>query len=50
MPAGSSDFDRKNNVEQILWDHLPAGQVTVSVIAHAITLQRQSYALVVRLS
>ena len=48
MPAGSTDFDRKNNVEQVLWMPLPPGPVTVSVIAHAITLAPQNYALVLR--
>lgn len=48
MPAGSKDFDRKNNVEQVLWEQFPAGQVTVSVSAHAVTLAPQNYALVVR--
>jgi serine protease AprX len=50
MPPGSPDFDRKNNVEQIVWDSIPAGNVTVSVIAHGVTLGPQNYALVVRFS
>jgi serine protease AprX len=50
MSAGSKDFDRKNNVEQVTWDNLAPGNVTVSVVAHSITVARQSYALVVRVS
>jgi hypothetical protein len=50
MPAGSTGFDRKNNVEQIVWDAIPAGSATVSVIAYGVTLGAQSYALVVRFS
>jgi serine protease AprX len=49
MPAGSADFDRKNNVEQVVWEQVPAGTVTISVVAHAVTLGPQNYALVVRL-
>jgi hypothetical protein len=50
MPAGSKDFDRKNNVEQVAMDQLVAGNAVVSVVAHAITVAPQSYALVVRVS
>jgi serine protease AprX len=50
MPAGSKDFDRKNNVEQVTMDQLVAGNAVVSVVAHAITVAPQSYALVVRAS
>ena len=48
MPAGSAGFDRANNVEQVLWANLPAGSVTVTVVAHRVTLEPQSFALVVR--
>ena len=48
MPAGSKGFDRKNNVEQVIWEQVPAGEITVSVVAHATTLTRQNFALVVR--
>ncbi len=48
MPVGSKLFDRKNNVEQVTWDQLPAGNVRLSVVAHGITLNPQNYALVVR--
>jgi hypothetical protein len=50
MPAGSKAFDRKNNVEQVIMDHLVAGNAVVSVIAHSIPVTPQSYALVVRVS
>jgi subtilisin family serine protease len=50
MPAGSKDFDRKNNVEQVTWNNLVPGNVIVSVVAHSIAVAPQSYALVVRVS
>lgn len=50
MPAGSSDFDRKNNVEQVIWDKLAGATITVTVRAQAITSKPQSFALVVRMS
>ena len=50
MPAVSKAFDRVNNVEQVMWDTIPAGKVQVSVVAHAITAAPQKYALVIRLS
>jgi len=48
MPAGSADFDRANNVEQVVWKNVPAGSVTVAVAAHKVTLEPQKFALVVR--
>jgi serine protease AprX len=50
MPAGSKAFDRKNNVEQVIMDHLASGNAVVSVVAHSIPVTPQSYALVVRVS
>jgi hypothetical protein len=50
MPAGSTGFDRTNNVEQVVWTNLPAGPVTVAVVAHRVTLGPQNFALVVRVS
>lgn len=47
VAAISTDFDRRNNVEQIIWDSVPSGSVEVIVRAHRI-LAGQSYALVVR--
>ncbi|MGO4329547.1 S8 family serine peptidase [Cupriavidus sp. 2TAF22] len=48
MALGATDFDRVNNVEQVEWNQIPAGSVTVSVVAHAIALAKQNYALVIR--
>jgi hypothetical protein len=48
MPASSSDFDRLNNVEQILWSDVPVGDIDVIVRANRITLHPQSYSLVIR--
>jgi serine protease AprX len=50
MPAGSTDFDRINNVEQVTWQGIPAGTATVRVHAHRVTLDAQSYALVIRIA
>ena len=50
MPVNASDFDRKNNVEQVVWPDAPSGNVEIVVRAHRITLQPQSYALVIRIS
>jgi hypothetical protein len=50
MPPGSRDFDRKNNVEQVVLDNLAPGNVVVSVVAHSIAVAPQSYALVIRVS
>jgi hypothetical protein len=49
MPAGSAEFDRTNNVEQVSWENVPAGPVTVTVSAHRVTLAPQSFALVIRI-
>jgi hypothetical protein len=48
MPAGSADFDRANNVEQVVWANIPAGPVTVTVSAHRVTLGPKNFALVIR--
>jgi len=50
VPASSNDFDRTNNVEQVLWDHVPTGTATVTVCCHKVTLAAQSFALVVRVA
>ena len=47
MAATSGDFDRKNNVEQVIWTNIPLGTIEIIVRAHSI-LEEQSYALVVR--
>ena len=44
----STDFDRINNVEQVVWTGIPAGAAAVTVRAHRITLNPQSFALVIR--
>ncbi|MEM1001868.1 MAG: S8 family serine peptidase [Bacteroidota bacterium] len=45
---GSFDFDRVNNVEQIVWEDLPTGKVEIIVRAYRITSLNQPYALVIR--
>jgi hypothetical protein len=50
MPATSTAFDRKNNIEQVIWDGLTGAAVTVTVCAHDITIKPQSFALVIRMS
>jgi serine protease AprX len=47
MPAGSTDFGRTNNLEQVAWNNVSAGSVTV-VSAHKVTLAPQKFALVIR--
>ncbi len=49
MPPSSTDFDRRNNVEQIVWTNVALGKLEIVVRANRI-LQPQSYALVVRIS
>ncbi|WP_316527490.1 S8 family serine peptidase [Kitasatospora brasiliensis] len=41
-------FDRANNVEQICWDVIPAGEAEITVRAHRITKHAQPYAVVWR--
>ena len=50
MPATSASFDRKNNVEQVVWTNIPAGAIAISVVAHRVTLATQTFALVVRVA
>jgi len=50
MTANSKKYDRVNNVEQLVWNNLPVGNVDVVVRAWRITQFAQSYALVIRLS
>ena len=49
VPAGSTEFDRTNNVEQIIWEDLPIGNVDIVIRAHRIPTFAQSYALVTRI-
>ncbi|MFI8192076.1 S8 family serine peptidase [Streptomyces sp. NPDC085946] len=46
----SAGFDRTNNVEQVQWDGIPAGEAAVVVRAHRITRFPQPYAVAWRLS
>jgi serine protease AprX len=48
VPAGSPDFDRVNNVEQVIWSNVPQGELKIITRANRITQATQSYALVVR--
>jgi serine protease AprX len=50
VTANLRKFDRLNNVEQLVWNNLPAGDVEIIVRAWRITQFAQSYALVARLS
>lgn len=52
MEPGSAEFDRANNVEQIVWPGVPAGDVEIIVRAQRITTPSlsQSYALVIRIA
>ncbi len=50
MPAGSTDFDRTNNVEQVTWVNPPAGNAVITVRAFSVAVNAQSYALVVSLA
>ena len=47
MPPGSNDFDRNNNIEQVIWPNVPSGKLSIVVRAYR-TVSPQSYALVVR--
>lgn len=42
-------FDRVNNVEQVLWRDIPAGEAEVVVSAHRITRFTQPYAVAWRI-
>ncbi|MEP6701942.1 MAG: S8 family serine peptidase, partial [Betaproteobacteria bacterium] len=50
MAATSADFDRLNNVEQVVWLNVPAGIATITVVAHRVTFGPQNFALVVRVA
>ncbi len=49
VAPNSTDFDRNNNVEQVIWENIPAGNVDIIVRAHRIPSFSQSYALVTRI-
>ena len=46
----SKRFDRVNNVEQVVWDNIPAGTVTITVQAFHITQFAQPWAYAWRIS
>jgi serine protease AprX len=46
----SSSFDRVNNVEQVVWDNIPAGDVRITIRAFHITQFPQPWAYAWRLS
>jgi subtilisin family serine protease len=50
VPAGSTAFDRNNNVEQVMVANPPGGQTEVIVHAHRVAKFAQPYALVVRVA
>ena len=49
VAPSSADFDRQNNVEQVIWENMSAENVEIIVRAHRIPLFPQSYALVTRI-
>ncbi len=49
VPSNSTAFDRTNNVEQVVWENVPAGDVDIIVRAHRIPSFAQSYALATRI-
>jgi subtilisin family serine protease len=46
MPPASADFDRVNNVEQVIWTNAAPGDVRIIVRAVRIPVHKQPYALV----
>jgi serine protease AprX len=46
----SSGYDRRNNVEQVTWDHMPAGTAEITIAASRITQYPQPYAYAWRIS
>jgi hypothetical protein len=44
----SPNFDRDNNVEQVMWPNIPAGACSIIVRAFRVVQEKQSYALVIR--
>lgn len=49
VAASSTAFDRNNNVEQVVWEDVPARDVDIIVRAHRIPSFPQPYALVMRI-
>ncbi|MDX2043552.1 MAG: S8 family serine peptidase [Acidobacteriota bacterium] len=50
LPASSLEFDRNNNVEQVVWENPPIGQIRITVRAFRSVHASQAYALIVRLA
>ncbi|MEW9552544.1 S8 family serine peptidase [Nonomuraea sp. NPDC050783] len=48
--GSATGYDRHNNVEQVWWTGVPAGQATITVRAHRITTGPQPYALAWRVT
>jgi serine protease AprX len=46
----SADFDRLNNVEQVVWTNMPAGAAKITIRAFKITRFPQPYAYAWRIS
>ncbi|KAL9130806.1 MAG: hypothetical protein Q9217_001109 [Psora testacea] len=46
----TAEFDRKNNVEQVVWHDMPAGEAKVTVHCERITRHAQDYAYAWRIS
>lgn len=49
MPIGSMDFDRTNNVEQVVWTNVTQGTAEIRVSAFSISVAEQTFALVISL-
>ncbi|MEC4816598.1 MAG: S8 family serine peptidase [Scytonema sp. PMC 1069.18] len=49
IDPSSMEFDRQNNVEQVIWENVPNGKVDILVRAYRVTGVPQSYALVWRI-
>jgi serine protease AprX len=49
MGSDSNNFDRYNNVEQVIWKGIPPGEAKVVVRARQVLSEEQSYALVWRI-
>ena len=50
MAPGSPAFDRTNNIEQVIWNNVPAGSAIITIAAHRVTLGPQNFALVIRVA
>jgi serine protease AprX len=46
----SKNFDRVNNVEQVIWENIPAGNATITIHAFRITQFPQPWAYAWRIS